>query len=135
MTSLKNLDWQKRTLRKGYESVRLNRRIKLAMLLLIALLTFANLISCSDKAGGKEQQLVQAQYTSRGTVVSVNPSSSRIELDHEEIKGLMPAMTMPFRVNDAALLTGLKPGDQVTFVLDVNSGIELITKIEKTSNR
>jgi len=105
------------------------------MLLLIGMLTCADLISCSDKAGGKEQQMVQAQYTSRGTVVSVDPSSSRIELDHEEIKGLMPAMTMPFRVKDAALLTGLKPGDQVTFVLDVNSGIELITKIEKTSNR
>ena len=102
--------------------------------LLITLAATASLISCTNKAGGKEQQIVQAQYTGRGTVVSVNPSTSSVELDHQEIKGFMPAMTMPFRVKDSALLSGLKPGDQVTFVLDVNSGIELITKIEKASN-
>jgi Cu/Ag efflux protein CusF len=99
--------------------------------LLVALALCASLISCSDKAGGKEQQIVQAQYTGRGRVVSVNPSASSVELAHEEIKGLMPAMTMPFRVKDAAVLNGLRPGDQVTFVLEINSGIELITKIEK----
>jgi protein SCO1 len=100
---------------------------------MIALAACVSFISCAGKAGGKEQQFVQAQYTGRGTVVSVNPSASTVEIDHGVIQGLMPAMTMPFRVRDSSLLNGLKPGDQVTFVLEVNSGIELITKIEKVS--
>ena len=38
---------------------------------------------------------------------------------HEDIKGFMPAMTMPYKVQDPALLEGKQPGDLVTATLIV----------------
>ncbi len=55
-------------------------------------------------------------YSLRGTVVAVDPANRKITIDHEEIPGFMPAMTMPFVVleKDAALLEIVSPGDEVT---------------------
>jgi protein SCO1/2 len=49
-------------------------------------------------------------------VVSVDTANRRVTIDHAEIPGFMPAMTMPFVVleKDTALLEGLSPGDEVT---------------------
>jgi protein SCO1/2 len=35
-------------------------------------------------------------YSLRGTVVAVDAANRKITIDHEEIPGFMPAMTMPF---------------------------------------
>jgi protein SCO1/2 len=70
-------------------------------------------------------------YKSSGVVVKTDPKFPSIELDHEEIKGLMPAMRMEFYVKDKALLEGLKKGDQVLFTLEDKGGAELITEIKK----
>lgn len=51
-------------------------------------------------------------YIVEGTVVAVN-GTNEIVVDHHEIKGLMGAMTMPFDVDDPALLRGVVPGDQI----------------------
>ena len=40
-------------------------------------------------------------------------------MDHEEIEGFMPAMTMPYQVQDGGLLEGSNPGDLVTATLVV----------------
>ena len=51
-------------------------------------------------------------YIVEGTVVEVRPPSE-VVLDHHEVPGLMPEMTMPFTVKDPSLLDGLEPGDTV----------------------
>ena len=46
-------------------------------------------------------------------------SGSEVVIKHEDIKGFMPGMTMPFTVKDDALLSGKQPGDLVTATLVV----------------
>ena len=66
----------------------------------------------------------------RGVVVSVDRVNGGITLDHEEIPGLMMAMTMTFRA-DPALLAGIEVGQQVDFrVREEGVGDYVLTAIE-----
>ncbi|MGA8673020.1 MAG: SCO family protein [Terracidiphilus sp.] len=53
-------------------------------------------------------------YKLRGKVVSTNPTSGEVTLDHEAIPGLMDAMTMPYKLKDASIVSELHPGDVIT---------------------
>ena len=55
-----------------------------------------------------------------------------VEVNHEDIKDLMPAMTMEFFVSDKKMLDGLKVGDRVDFVIRYKDRNETITKITKS---
>ena len=48
------------------------------------------------------------EYDVKGKVVAVNPDKPSVTLDHEDIPGLMNAMTMEFDVPDRKLLEGIK---------------------------
>ena len=86
----------------------------------------------SPSASLPKQLTTEAKYVqSAGVVVSINPQFPSVELNHEEIKGIMPAMQMEFYVKDKAMLDGLKPGDKVTFTLEDKGGAELITELRK----
>jgi len=56
-------------------------------------------------------------YEADGTVTELRPDLGQVVIDHEDIPGLMPAMTMNFDVADPALLAGLAPGDRIHFHL------------------
>jgi protein SCO1/2 len=56
-------------------------------------------------------------YEAEGTVTELRPDLGQVVIDHEDIPGLMPAMTMNFDVADPALLAGLAPGDRIHFHL------------------
>lgn len=49
--------------------------------------------------------------------MAVDPQKGMVTLDHGEIPGLMPPMTMEFVVDVREALHGLQPGDPVTFTL------------------
>ena len=70
-------------------------------------------------------------YDVKGKVVSVDLEKKKVTLDHEEIPGHMKAMTMPFNVENAKLLEGLKAGDQVHGRLKVKDGTSVITELTK----
>jgi protein SCO1/2 len=53
-------------------------------------------------------------YHLRGKVVSINSAKGEVTLDHEAIPGFMDAMTMPFTLKDASVLSELHPGDVIT---------------------
>lgn len=75
----------------------------------------------------------QASHHGKGKVVSVDSAKLSIKLTHEPIKSLgWSGMTMDFRVENAALLEGLKKGDAVTFELvkGKKAGTWLITSIK-----
>ena len=64
-----------------------------------------------------------------GTITKINQTAGTVELDHGEIKGVMPAMLgMEFKVTNKADLTNLKVGDKVNFTVE---GEDKITKIGK----
>lgn len=70
-------------------------------------------------------------FDGKGVVTKINLELVSVELDHEEIKGLMPKMTMEFYVKEKSELEKLKVGDAVDFVLEDNAGAEQITSIKK----
>lgn len=83
------------------------------------------------KVTGPAAAVATNSYQGEGRVVSLNPKRPSIEIDHQEIKALMPAMTMEFYVKDKSLLDGLKAGDQIEFSIDNGVGGLVITKIKK----
>src|SRR2546428_10534698 len=56
-------------------------------------------------------------YTASGDVTAVDPAALQVTISHEDIPGLMRAMTMPFRVRSAEVLSGIAPGTRVRFEL------------------
>lgn len=70
-------------------------------------------------------------FNGKGTVTKINLELVSVEIDHEEIKGLMPKMIMEFFVKEKAELEVLKIGDRVDFVLEDKAGQEKIISIKK----
>lgn len=80
--------------------------------------------SASDK--GKDKI-----YDIKGKVVTLEAAKKTVTLDHEDIPGFMNAMEMKFKVEDAAMLDGLKAGDPVQGKLKVTGGDYIITALKK----
>ena len=74
------------------------------------------------------------EYDLRGQVVAVNAERREITIKHEDIRGFMPGMTMPFKVRDGRLLEGRQPGDLVTARLVVEETDAHLSAIEKTGH-
>ena len=74
------------------------------------------------------------EYELRGQIIAVDPVRRELTIKHEDIRGFMPGMTMPFRVKDARLIEGRVPGDLVraTLVLEDTSGY--LSAIERTGH-
>jgi len=62
----------------------------------------------------------EVRYDLKGKVVEVEPDKHLVTVSHEEIKGYMPAMTMPYTVHNDADLKILAPDDQITATLVVD---------------
>jgi protein SCO1/2 len=87
--------------------------------------------------GGQQAPAPQAQarrFALKGTVISIDRPQQRIVVDHEEIKGFMGAMAMPYPVVDPKLLDVAGPGDQITadvVVTDTSAHLENIVVVKK----
>jgi len=68
-----------------------------------------------------------------GVVLDVNVEDQQVLIDHQEIEGFMPAMTMNFDVTDAALLDGIEKGQAVTFRLHYDGKRYSVTQIRVLS--
>jgi protein SCO1/2 len=71
------------------------------------------------------------EYTLQGQILSLEPDRLQANIKHEEIKGFMAAMTMPYKVRDAKELADLKPGDLITSTLVVVSNDAYLKDIKK----
>ena len=64
---------------------------------------------------------VTGQQSSRhdmtGMVLKIDAAKRSVVISHDAVRGVMPAMTMPFEVRDAKELSGLAPGAIVSFTL------------------
>lgn len=70
-------------------------------------------------------------YEGQGEVTKINNEGGSIEINHKEMKDLMPAMQMEFFVKDKVLLKGLAVGDKVDFVVAYKHPTEIIVSIKK----
>jgi protein SCO1 len=67
-----------------------------------------------------------------GQVLSVKPDRTELVVRHDEVKGFMPAMTMPFRLKDPALADGRVPGELIRATLVVTDDAAWLEKVERT---
>jgi protein SCO1/2 len=110
--------------------------MKIFGLLILAIIACA-LASCGDKpastATGRTQGQTNDQvFQVKGVIKKIEPDGKTATIQHEEIPNYMRAMTMPFEAKDPKELTGLQPGDAVSFRLTVTSDSYWIDQIEKT---
>ena len=71
-------------------------------------------------------------FAVRGVIKELGTDSRTVLVQHEAVVGYMPAMTMPFNVQQSKELTGLRAGDRISFLLrvtDTESWIDHITRI------
>jgi len=82
-------------------------------------------------AAGCAKPSDERTYTLQGQVLAVAANRLEATIKGEEIKGLMPAMTMPYKVKEAKLLDGIVPGDLITATLVVVSNDAYLTAVKK----
>jgi len=74
------------------------------------------------------------EYQLQGQILAVRPERSEVVIKHQDIKGFMPGMTMPFKVKDDGLLKGKEPGDLVTATLVVGEVDAHLRTLDKTGH-
>jgi len=62
----------------------------------------------------------EKRYDFKGKVINVEREKHLVTVSHEDIKGYMPGMTMPFAVKNEADLQILAPDDEITATLVVD---------------
>ena len=66
-----------------------------------------------------------------GIVESFDQERATIQIDHEEIKGMMPPMNMQFSVKDKSLLDSVNPGDKIDFWIETTPAGYVVTNLRK----
>jgi protein SCO1/2 len=103
------------------------KRPLLILLLLPALslsLFVAGCHSASPNSSSSAEPQQFKTYPLRGKVVSTNPATGEVTLDHQAIPGFMEAMTMPYKLRDPRILSELHPGDLLTADLLVSQAAD-----------
>ncbi len=88
---------------------------------------------CHSDARPDSQPATETSYKTykvRGKVVSTNTATGEVTLDHEAIPGFMEAMTMPYKLKDANILSELHPGDVITADLLVSQGADAVILLD-----
>jgi len=65
------------------------------------------------------QDVEERRFELRGKVVGVDVEGRTVTVDHEEVEGFMPGMTMPFPVKDDKMFGSLTNGDGLNAILVV----------------
>ena len=92
---------------------------------------FLTTVVASSACAGKSDQ---RSYTLQGQVLALDLAHRTVTVKHEEIKGFMPAMTMPYEAKDVKLLDGIGPGDLITATLVVYSNGAHLSTIKKVGS-
>jgi protein SCO1 len=89
------------------------------VLLLCAMATISlGMIGCRGTANSPAvSKNAPQQYPVRGVVLSTDPTNGEVLLKHDAIPGLMPAMTMSYRLENPSILSELHRGDLITATL------------------
>jgi protein SCO1 len=72
------------------------------------------------------------RYPLIGQVIAVNTERQELTVKHEDIRGFMPGMTMPFRVKNPAQVAASRPGDLITATLVVRNSLGYLDEVTKT---
>ncbi|MDE2615657.1 MAG: copper-binding protein [Burkholderiales bacterium] len=90
------------------------------------LLSSAQSMTEHNKAG-----MAGAPMMTDGEVKKIDAAAGKVTIKHGDIKHLeMPGMTMVFSAKDKGLLSKIKPGDKVKFMVVNESGKLVVTDIQ-----
>jgi Cu/Ag efflux protein CusF len=111
------------------------------MKLIVASVALTLIAACGNQPGnhqpstpapsGPAAAVQSHSYKGVGIVKRLDPKLPAIEIDHQDIEGLMPAMQMEFPVTNVALLSGLAVNDRIDFTVESNAGEIKVTDINK----
>lgn len=76
----------------------------------------------------------QREYRLQGQVMAVAADRQQATVNHEEIKGFMAAMTMPYKVRETKQLEGVTPGDLIDATLIITTNDAYLTDVKKVGN-
>ena len=85
-------------------------------------------------AGGCSGNSDRREYTLQGQILSISADHQDANIKHEEIKGFMAAMTMPYKVRDPKEYENLAPGDLITATLVVVSNDAYLKDVKKVGS-
>lgn len=74
--------------------------------------------------------IIGKPYPAKGVVTIVNLKDGWVEINHEDIEGLMPAMQMEWPVKPKSLMKSIHVGDKVEFTVVETGKGEIITAIK-----
>ena len=77
-------------------------------------------VACLGFAASCRRSGSEKRFDLKGKVLVVEPDKRLVTVSHDDIKGYMPAMTMPFTVPSESDLKILAPDDQITATLVVD---------------
>jgi protein SCO1/2 len=83
------------------------------------------LAACGSKTS------TERTYAVQGQVIALTPERLEATVKHGEIKGLMPAMTMPYKFKEKAELSSVKPGDVIDATLVIVENDAYLTKVKR----
>ncbi len=74
-------------------------------------------------------------YLTGGVVKKISPDRRTATIDTENIPGYMAAMTMDYPVRDTNQLSGISPGDKITFSLMVTKNTDWVQGIHRVGHQ
>ena len=112
--------------------------MKIVTKLVLTICLSSLLVGCSNNLAHKDSEpegpaaaTQTKSYQGVGVVKGMDAAVPMIELDHDDIKGLMPAMQMEFHIKDKNLLQGLSVGERVEFTIENGVGGMVIVAVRK----
>jgi Cu/Ag efflux protein CusF len=88
-----------------------------------------------SQPAGFPSAVLDRPYPGTGVVKLINVKEGWVEIEHEEVKDLMPAMTMEFWVRNRTLLQRVRVGDKVDFVVVEDSKGQFLEKLDRAPVR
>lgn len=116
-----------------------SKQMRLQLVVFVAALIL--ITACSKQSGptqpgsptptGPAAAVASTSYKGVGVVKGIDAKAPAIEIDHEDIAGLMPAMQMQFPVTDPNLLNGIAVNDHIDFTIENATGEMKVIAITK----
>jgi protein SCO1 len=79
--------------------------------------------------GDTKETVSSRVFKGVGVVEEIDQDAGTVQIDHEDIDGLMSAMSMPFKVKDKSILDAVARGDKVSFEISGGLVVVSITKL------
>ena len=88
-----------------------------------------------DPAIAAPSPITNKPYPARGVVKLINRKEGWIEISHEPIPDLMPAMEMEWFVEKKSLLDHVAVGDKVNFTIVDTGKAQIITELKRAAEQ